>query len=240
MTSPIKSSFNFLLAAWMLPIFKSLENGLRLTLSYSIRWGVFLLFGIGLPMGTSAQAIDSTTVKAVFGSASTELQEFMAVMGVEKQHIELSDPRLKGKFFTLTAQEYRHGVAQPEVNLTSRKELFQLDSSGKLAFDVYARALDATTLEAFFRFARVGQPWQYKAEANQARQYSFRTDILPYVKGQTKIPVGKKFTFLVYTLPYEKDGYFQYCALAQSQVPIGDWYKRFGVKHFVAYQLLIE
>lgn len=214
--------------------------GLLLTISDSIRYGLFLLLSIGLPLGTSAQAVDSTTVKAVFGSASPELQEFMTVLGVEKQHIELNDPRLKGKFFTLTAQEYRHGVAQREVSLTNQKELFQLDSSGKLAFDVYARAVDATTLEAFFRFARVGQPRQYKAEANQARQYSFRTDILPYVKGQTKIPVGEKFTFLVYTLPYEKDGYYLYCALAQSQVPIGEWYKRFGVKHFVAYQLLIK
>jgi hypothetical protein len=240
MTSLFKSSANVVSTVWQLTTSRPLKTGLLFSLNDSIRYGVFLLLWIGLLMGASAQPVDSTTVKAVFGSANPELQELMAVIGVEKQHIELDDPRLKGKFFSLTAQEYRHGVAQPAVNLTSRKVLFQLDSNGKLAFDVYARAVDATTLEAFFRFARVGQSQQYKSEANQARQYSFRTDVLPYVKGQTKIPVGKKFTFLVYTLPYEKDGYYLYCDLAQSQVPIGEWYKRFGVKHFVAYQLLIE
>jgi hypothetical protein len=205
-----------------------------------IRLGLWLGILLVLPVWASAQRADSTAVKTVYGSANTELQELMSFMGVEKHHLELNDPHLKGKFFTLTAQEYRHGVAQPEVNLTSRPELFQLDSSGKLAFDVYARALDTTTLEAFFRFSRVGQRKQYKAVAGQAGQYSFRTDILAYKQGQAKIPVGKKFTFLVYTLPYEKDGYYLYCALAQSQVPIEQWYAQFGVKHFVAYQLLIE
>ncbi|GAB4020819.1 hypothetical protein GCM10028808_63690 [Spirosoma migulaei] len=205
-----------------------------------IRLGLFLGLLLHLPVWALAQRSDSTAVKAVYGSANTELQELMSFIGVEKHHLELSDPGLKGRFFKLTAQEYRHGVAQPEENLTSRQDLFQLDSSGKLSFDVYARALDATTLEAFFRFARVGQRKQYKAEAGQAGQYSFRTDILAYSQGKAKIPVGKKFTFLVYTLPYKKDGYYLYCALAQSQVPIEQWYARFGVKHFVAYQLLIE
>lgn len=195
---------------------------------------------VSLPFWVSAQHNDSTVVKAVFGATNTELQELMSVIGVEKHHLELNDPRLGGKFFQLTYQEYRNGVAQPEVNLTSRKDLFQLDSTGKMAFDVYARAADVATLEVFFRFPRKGQRKLFKAEAGQAGQYSFRTDILPYRREQAKIPVGKKFTFLVYTLPYEKDGYFQYCALAQSQVPIEEWYKRFGVKHFVAYQLLIE
>lgn len=205
-----------------------------------IRRKLFLVLAITLPFFASAQDPDSTVVKAVFGPENTELQELMSVIGIEKHHLELNDPSLRGKFFQLTSQEYRNGVAQPEVNLTSRRDLFQFDSTGKMAFDVYARAADATTLEAFFRFPRMGQRKQFKAEAGQAGQYSFRTDILPYRRQLAKIPVGKKFTFLVYTLPYEKDGYFQYCALAQSQVPIEEWYKRFGVKHFVAYQLLIE
>jgi len=207
---------------------------------YSIRIGLVLVLVSSLRFLATAQAMDSTAVKAVFGSTNAELQELMSFIGVEKHHLELNDPSLRGKYVQLTYQEYRNGVAQPEVNLTSRKGLFQLDSSGKLAFDVYARAVDATTLEAFFRFARVGLPRQFKAETGQAGRYSFRTDILPYRQRQAKIPVGKKFTFLVYTLPYEKDGYSQYCAVAQSQVPIEEWYKRFGVKHFVAYQLLID
>lgn len=193
-----------------------------------------------LPVSASAQSTDSTTVKAVFGSANTELQELMSVIGVEKHHIELNDPTLSGKFIQITYQEFRNGVSQREVNLTSPRDLFQFDSSGRLAFDIYARAVDATTLEVFFRFARVGLPKQFKPEAGQARRYSFRTDLLAYRHQRARIPVGTKFTFLVYSLPYEKDGFYQYCGLVQSQVPIEHWYKQFGISHFVAYQLLIE
>jgi hypothetical protein len=207
---------------------------------YTSRLGLFLFFTYMLPVWAFTQPADSTTVKTVFGSTNTELQELMSVLGVEKHHLELQDAHLRGKHVQLTYQEYRNGVAQPPVNLTSRRELFQLDSSGKLALEVYARAADATTLETFFRFPRVGQRNFFKVEAGQAGHYSFRTDILAYQRGEAKIPVGKKFTFLVYTLPYEKDGYYQYCTLAQSQIPIEDWYTQFGIKHFVAYQLLIE
>lgn len=114
--------------------------------------GLFLVFTCVFPVWASAQPADSTKVKTMFGSTNTELQELISVMGIEKHHLELHDANLRGKYLKLTYQEYRNGVAQPEVNLTRSKDLFQLDSSGKLAFDVYARAVDATTLEAFFRF----------------------------------------------------------------------------------------
>lgn len=203
---------------------------------------IFLLM-LGSTLQTNAQKSDSTTVKSVFGSTNSEMQELMGFLGVERHHIELSDPKLAGKFFHLSCQEYRKGVAQPEQSMFGfdrHKEPLQVDSTGKLAFDVYARTVDPTTIEAFFRLPRVGQRKTFKVDSMDARQYSFRTDILNYKNQQTKIPVNKKFPFLVYTLPYEKDGFYLYCALGQSQVPVANWYKQFGVKHFIAYQLVLE
>lgn len=121
-----------------------------------------------------------------------------------------------------------------------RREPLQFDSTGRLAFDVYARTVDPITIEAFFKLPRVGQRKTFKVDSSHARQYSFQTNILPYKNGQTKIPINKKFPFLVHTLPYEKDGFYQYCALAQSQIPVASWYSQFGVKHFIVYQLSLE
>ena len=200
-----------------------------------------LLLTITIPVSVNAQQRDSTTVKAVFGSRDKELEELMSVVGIEKYHIEFNDPQLIGRLFRLTYQEHKDGVAQPEQDMLGRfKETFRIDSTGKLAFDIYARAVDATTIEAFFRFAQVGQRKTFKVAADDARQYSFRTDILPYKQQQTRVPIGQKFTFLVHTLPYEKDGFYQYCALAQSQLATSEWYKQFGIKHFIAYQLVLE
>ena len=44
----------------------------------------------------------------------------------------------------------------------------------------------------------------------------------------------------VYTLPYEKEGISYYCGLAQSHVPVDEWYSRFGVPHYVVYRVRVE
>ena len=45
---------------------------------------------------------------------------------------------------------------------------------------------------------------------------------------------------VVYTLPYESKGWLLYCSLAQSRVPVGEWYQRFRIPHFVVYYVQIE
>jgi len=202
-----------------------------------------LLITLSLAFAAKAQQSDSTTIKAVFGSTNTEVHELMGFLGVEHFHIELNDPKLAGKYFHLISQEFKNGIAQPEQDMfgfAKRKEPLQFDSSGRLAFDVYARSVDATTIEAFFKLPRVGQRKTYKVEADDARRYSFRTDILSYKNQTTVVPIGRKFPFLVHTLPYDKDGFSYYCTVAQSRVAVSDWYKEFGVKHYIAYQLVLE
>ncbi|WP_187632115.1 hypothetical protein [Hymenobacter lutimineralis] len=45
---------------------------------------------------------------------------------------------------------------------------------------------------------------------------------------------------MVYTLPYQKDGFLYYCDLTQSKVPPALWFQKFGVRHFVVYTLALE
>ncbi|WP_461133643.1 hypothetical protein [Spirosoma lituiforme] len=204
---------------------------------------LFFLLTCSVLFSANAQKSDSTTIKAVFGSTNSEMQELMGFLGVERFHVELDDPKLAGKYFHLISQEFRNGIAQPEQDMfgfARRKEPLQFDQTGKLAFDVYARAVDPTTIEAFFKLPRVSQRKTYKVEADDSRRYSFRTDILSYKNQKTVVPIGQRFPFLVHTLPYDKDGFSYYCTVAQSRVPVADWYKQFGVKHFIAYQLVLE
>jgi hypothetical protein len=202
---------------------------------------LFLTFSI--VFFAKAQKSDSTTIKAVIGSTNSEMQELMGFIGVERFHIELDDPKLAGKYFHLISQEFRNGVAQPEQDMfgfARRKEPLQFDSTGKLALDVYARTVDPTTIEAFFKLPKVSQRKTYKVEADDARRYSFRTDILSYKNQKTVVPIGEKFPFLVHTLPYDKGDFSYYCTVAQSRIPVANWFKQFGVKHFIAYQLVLE
>ncbi|AII53784.1 hypothetical protein N008_17605 [Hymenobacter sp. APR13] len=176
------------------------------------------------------------------GYANSEAKEMGSVLGVEKQHFELSDPRLAGRVLHLTYQEFREGVAQPEQDLLGKdRNRFQLDSAGRVAFNVYARAATDTRLEVRFFFPTIGKRQQFQPLPGAvAADYSLRADIQAYKKQKATVPVGRKFPLLVYTLPYVKDGFLYYCDLAQSKVPPAEWFKKFGIRHFVVYQLTIE
>jgi hypothetical protein len=176
------------------------------------------------------------------GYPSQDDRELSSVLGVEKQHFELSDPRLAGRVLHLTYQEFREGVTQPEQDLLGKdRSRFELDSAGRLAFNVYARAATDARLEVRFFFPTIGKQQQFQPLPGiAATDYSLRADIQGYKKQKASIPVGRKFPLLVYTLPYVKDGFLYYCDLAQSKVPPAEWFKKFGIRHFVVYQLTIE
>ncbi|WBO86118.1 hypothetical protein [Hymenobacter yonginensis] len=176
------------------------------------------------------------------GFTGPDAMELNSMLGVEKQHFELSDPRLAGRVLHLTYQEFRDGVAQPEQDLLGKdRSRFQLDSAGRLAFNVYARAATDARLEVRFFFPTIGKRQQFQPLPGAlASDYSLRADIQAYKKQKASVPVGRKFPLLVYTLPYVKDGFLYYCDLAQSKVPPAEWFKKFGIRHFVVYQLTIE
>ena len=175
------------------------------------------------------------------------------VMRIEKLHFEAHNPFFAGKRFHLTYQEYRNGVAQPEKELVENvARLTSFDKEGNFLMDAFSRQATESSIENQFLFAGGMTTKAFKPLSGKADQYSLRSDIWPYkiaekaatpdalaMEGQ-KFPLGKKVPFLVYTLPYEENGYMLYCSLAQSKVPVSEWYKKFKVAHFVVYNLMIE
>ncbi len=203
---------------------------------------------------TSTPAPDSTTVRLLYGAESADLTELMGrVLHVEKHRLELHDRRLAGRHLRLTLQEYRRGVPGPEKPLDSDASLTQLDSVGRLAITIYARQVAENKVENTFILLRAAMPRTFTALLGQADKYSLRFDIHPPHRSpdqtgaapnspatEFKLPIGPAAVLAVYTLPYEKDGFSYYCNLAQSRVPVADWYRRFRVLHFIVYRARVE
>lgn len=208
---------------------------------------------------TRALPPDSTTVRLLHGAESADLTELMdRVLGIEKHRLLLHDRRLAGRHLRLTLQEYRRGVPGPEQEFTSNTSLTQLDSAGRLALTIYARPVCATQVENRFILPRVGMamPKTFATLLGQAEKYhtySLRFGVhslrrSPDQTGATprnpaqefRLPVGPTAILAVYTLPYEKDGFGYYCGLAESRVPVTEWYSRFRVPHFVVYRVRVE
>lgn len=204
---------------------------------------------------------DSVRVALRVGSDNAELNQLLArVLHIEKLHFDLQDPRLAGKRFHLTYQEYRAGVPQPEKELAEDvARLTSFDRQGRFRLDVFARQVSETMVCNQFIFTAGGTEKSFAALPGKGSQYSLRADIWAYREhsdaptrpgtsvsadrqpiSERNFPVGKKVPFLVYTLPYEKDGYLYYCDLAQSKIPVADWFAKFKIAHFVVYNLLID
>jgi hypothetical protein len=210
-----------------------------------------------LPFATTAPAHtpvpDSTTVRLLYGAESPELDEVLGrVLRIEKHRLVLNDCRLAGRRLHITFQEYQHGVASPERELTQDASLTKLDSAGRFQFTIYAHPLSEAKVENQFVLPRAITPKAFTAMPNQANNYSLRFDIhrLHRCADQTgktasspvkefRLPIGPSALLAVYTLPYEKEGMLYYCNLAQSRVPVADWYARFKVTHFVVYRVRI-
>lgn len=221
----------------------------------------------GSALGAVAQpgspAADSVRIAVRAGASNPELRELMSkVLHIEKLHIEAHNARLAGKIFHLTYQEYRHGVPDAEKELTGNAaRLLSFNKQGTFTMDVFARVATENTLENQFLFAAGSIRKTFKPLPGQEDLYSLSENIWDYkpVKAGKTSPkpaaspgpaepptlarnfaTGKKVPFLVYTLPYEKDGWFLYCSLIQSKVPVADWYAKFKIPHFIVYNLLVE
>lgn len=202
-----------------------------------------------------APAPDSTTVRLLYGVENADLTQLMErVLHVEKNCLLLHDRRLAGRRLRLTLQEYLRGVPGPEKPMGMKGDFTRLDSAGRLAMTVYARPASETTVENTFILPRATMPRSFAAVPGKAGNYSMRFDIHRWHRSpnqagagpnspvqEFRLPLSGPATVLaVYTLPYEKEGISYYCGLAQSHVPVAEWYSRFGVPHYVVYRVQVE
>ncbi len=220
---------------------------------------LFLVHSPVLPLAKPGQrpraaGPDSTTVRLRYGSPNAELNELMErVLSIEEHRLELHDRRLAGRRLHITWQEYRRGTPGPEKELTTDASLTRLDSAGRFRFTIYARQAAPEQVENKFILPRASVTRTFKAAANQAANYSLRFDIHATRRAadqagatatspttEFKLALGAKAVLAVYTLPYEHEGMYLYCNLAQSRVPVAEWYARFSVPHFVVYRARVE
>lgn len=203
----------------------------------------------------AAASADSTTLQLLYGTSNSELTTILRVLQIEQQRLSIRDARLAGKQFHLTFQEYRNGAPGPEKNLIASvpSRLTRFDSTGYFSMQIFSRQVSETKVENQFQFASGATVKTFEAVPRKGNLYSLMAEIRPFrrVRGaaggpaenpvlETRLPLGEKVPLLVYTLPYDAGESLQYCTVAQSGIPVGEWYKRFRIPHFVVYNLWLE
>lgn len=177
---------------------------------------------------------------STYGFKETEMLDWMRFERIDYYQIKFVGADLKTKNYTISVKEIWNGKARSESTVISSKDLKEngLDLVGDtvLTMKVMGKLTADKKLKLSFMFPRFSTTKEYKAL--NSSEYSLRN-----LADESKLPIGygEKFNFMAYILPYErKDGSKSWCEVGGSGKDIENWGKKFGIKHYLLFDLKFE
>lgn len=197
---------------------------------------IFLLNAL-LFLGIAAMNAQSKPAALkMFGDArpwtADDIRRLADWIGVDYQKATFTSKDLKGKNYYVVYKDVWDG------------KITKTDTLIKSGTANYAPALDSEmfevavmggktgekTLKAEFIFDRFS--WIHEFPSVETDDYSLR------IMDQQPIEIGKPFYAFAYIMPYEKDGYKYYCAVESSDTSIEEWGTKFGIKHYILFEMM--
>ena len=177
---------------------------------------------------------------STYGSDNKELLDLQRFEGIDFYRIKFSGDELKGKTYKITVKEIWGGKVKSEKTVIDTKDLANagLDKVGDttLNMKVMSRVMPNNKLKVSFMFDRFSNTKEYKAL--KTNDYSLRN-----LADESKLPIGygEKFYFMASILPYERaDGSKSWCEVGSNGKDIENWGKKFGVKHYLLFEMKFE
>jgi hypothetical protein len=171
-------------------------------------------------------------------SKDPDVRDLLAFEGIDYYKIRfIGGEMMKSKSFHLTVREIWNGKVISDTTVFNSKDIgiksFETVNDTVLYMRVMGKHDSDSTLRLTFSFPRFSITKDYKALNSD--EYSLRN-----VAEESKLDVGydNKFYLLTYILPYEReDGSKSWCAVGSSGKDIENWGKKFGVKHYLVFEM---
>ena len=177
---------------------------------------------------------------STYGSDNKEILDLQRFEGIDFYRIKFSGDELRGKTYKITVKEIWGGKVKSEKTVIDTKDLANagLDKVGDttLNMKVMSRVMPNNKLKVSFMFDRFSNTKEYKAL--KTNDYSLRN-----LADESKLPIGygEKFYFMASILPYERaDGSKSWCEVGSNGKDIENWGKKFGVKHYLLFEMKFE
>jgi len=193
------------------------------------------------PLFAQQSTKDSTTLTINHGSKIPEVMELFKFQGINYFKITSKDAHIGDYYFQFVIKEYDGEKLIHCDTLMNAAERSAYDNRKDVdtAFSVMVQATQRDSVNFSFNLGRAGLKRRYKKMP--VNTYSLR-DAISSHGSPVKVPIGKAFPLLVYSLPYEdpaRPGYLFYCALTADGTPPEQWGQKFGVKHLIILELSI-
>lgn len=171
---------------------------------------------------------------------SSELRDILQFEGIEYLSIKFTGQELKSKSYQLSVKEIWDGkIVRDTVVLDSKSigiEQFAKVNDTIFNLKVISKLTDKNKLKMTFKFPQFSFTKEY--DAIETNDYSLRNIAQ---ESKMEIGYGKKFYLLAYILPYErKDGSKSWCDVGSSGKDIKNWGEKFGIKHYLLFEIKFE
>ena len=196
---------------------------------------VVLLFALSnMAHAQLANEASRINLSVKYGSAHADVQDILSFENIDLFKLAFKGEPLINSDFILVAKEIWNGKITKVDTLFSSAEDYQENTitSDSLYLKVIGKKRIGKELKMLIKF-----PWfslDRKFNAVDSEDYSLR--ILKRDKN-TPIQLNSPFNLLAYMLPYEEKGWKKYCAVEDSGVDVENWGKRFGIEHYLVFQM---
>ena len=175
-----------------------------------------------------------------YSSDNPEIRDILQFEGIEYLKLKFIGKELKNKSYHLTVKEIWNGKIVRDTTVFNSKTIgikqFEKVNDTTLTLKVISKLTHKNKLKMTFRFPRFGITKEY--DAIDTNDYSLRNIA---EESQMEIGYDKKFNLLAYILPYEKkDGSKSWCDVGTSGKDIENWGKKFGIKHYLLFEMKFE
>ncbi|TCK66774.1 hypothetical protein DFQ05_2048 [Winogradskyella wandonensis] len=174
-----------------------------------------------------------------YSSDNYELSDILDFEGIDYMKINFEGEELKGKAYKITVKEIWNGKVKSESVVVDSKNLgvpqFATLKKGELKMRILAKHVD-NKLQMKFKFPRFSTNKEFKA--TKSKDYSLRNIA---DESNLDIQYNKPFYLLAYILPYEReDGSKSWCEVGTAGKDLENWGSKFGIKHYLLFEMTFE
>jgi len=175
-----------------------------------------------------------------FSSDNPEIRDILNFEGIQYLKLKFIGEELSNKSYHLTVKEIWDGkIVRDTTVINSRTigvEQFQNVNDTILNLKVISKLTTENKLRMTFKFPRFSITKEY--DAIETHDYSLRN-----IADESNLEIGynEKFYLLAYILPYKReDGSKSWCDVGTSGKEIEKWGEKFGIKHYLLFEMKFE
>lgn len=183
---------------------------------------------------------DGLTLVSDYSSENEEIADILQFEGIDYLKLKFAGEDLRNKSYTITVKEIWDGQVTRTSTVFDSKTIgiaqFEKVNGPTLDFKVLSKLTPENRIKISFKFPRFSITKEY--EAIDSKEYSLRNIA---EESELEIGYGKEFYLLAYILPYERpDGSKSWCEVGTSGKDIENWGARFGIKHYLLFEMKFE